>query len=203
MIHSDSHTSDTACVDIFGTLSRAYLAPLTALLQDPSVADLAPEVTISYVGAAPAGSLLPLTAGMKIQLTHHFTDADVAPGRLDAVLVPGPDPREEWDPEALAWLAAHAAAEGTDILSVCTGIFVCGKAGLLRGRKACGPRTLQELLGKTFEGVELVGGEMRWVNDGNFWSCGEWSAPCSSRRHSLPRFCFAMCCNVNCVGVSW
>lgn len=148
------------------------------MLPDPTVVDLAPEVAVSYVGVAPAGSLLPLTAGAKIQLTHHFTDANVAPGRLDAVLVPGPDPREEWEPEALAWLAAHAGTEGVDILSVCTGIFVCGKAGLLRGRRASGPRSMQGVLAKTFAGAEWVGNEFRWVRDGNFWSSGEFTVTC-------------------------
>lgn len=61
---------------------------------EPDLVALAPEIKISYVGARAAGSVLELTAGLKMQLTHHFTDEEVQPGKVDVVLVPGPDPRE-------------------------------------------------------------------------------------------------------------
>lgn len=61
---------------------------------EPDFIALAPEIKISYVGASAAGSLMELTAGLKMQLTHHFTDAEVQPGKVDVVLVPGPDPRD-------------------------------------------------------------------------------------------------------------
>jgi transcriptional regulator GlxA family with amidase domain len=107
--------------------------------------------------------------------THHLSDPAVQPGQLDIILVPGPNPTTDFGPlkDATDWLAAHAARPETDILSVCTGIYVCGAAGLLKGRKACGPRGLQGDLAKKFEGVEWVGDEVRWVRDGNFWSSGE------------------------------
>lgn len=61
---------------------------------EPDLVALAPEIKISYVGARAAGSVMELTAGLKMQLTHHFTDEEVQPGKVDVVLVPGPDPRE-------------------------------------------------------------------------------------------------------------
>lgn len=61
---------------------------------EPDLVALAPEIKISYVGARAAGSTMELTAGLKMQLTHHFTDEEVQPGKVDVVLVPGPDPRE-------------------------------------------------------------------------------------------------------------
>lgn len=194
-----SGQSDTACVDIFGVIDRQYLEILQVhlpapewRLSDPAALDLAPSVRISYIGAGPAGALLNLTSGLTLRLTHHYSDADVAPGKLDVVLVPGANPFEEWEEAALAWLKAQAEFNGgsTDILSVCTGMYICGKAGLLSkpGRKACGPRALQDDLASRFEGVEWVGREKRWVQDGNFWSCGE-SSPCAARwaRHRLGR----------------
>ncbi|KAF3768896.1 hypothetical protein M406DRAFT_234135, partial [Cryphonectria parasitica EP155] len=170
---------DTACVDIFGALSHNYLQGIVSLLPSPDILAHAPDVTISYIGTSPAGSVVALTAGMKIQLTHHFSDADVAPGKLDIVLVPGPDPREQWAKELLAWLKAHADTPQVDILSVCTGMFVCGAAGLLTttngttttGKKACGPAAMQGALKARFgEEVQWVGHELRWTRDGNFWS---------------------------------
>jgi putative intracellular protease/amidase len=102
----------------------------------------------------------------------------VQPGHLDVVLVPGADPRLDWTTkdkkESLDWLAGHAARgdNTTDILSVCTGIYLCGAAGLLKGKKACGPRGLQADLAKKYGGVDWVGDELRWVRDGNIWSSG-------------------------------
>ncbi len=124
------------------------------------------------------GQPVPLTSSAKLICTHHLSDPAVQPGQLDVVLVPGQDPAINWDDkkEATDWLAAHAATPETDILSVCTGIYLCGAAGLLKGKKACGPRGLQGQLAKKFEGVEWVGEKVRWVRDGNFWSSGEFSS---------------------------
>lgn len=129
------------------------------------------------------GELIPLTSTAKLTCTHHLSDPAVQPGELDMVLVPGPDPSINFGKikEATDWLAAHAAQPGTDILSICTGIYLCGAAGLLKGRKACGPRGLQGDLAKKFEGVEWVGDKMRWVKDRNIWSSGEF-CPCSVNR---------------------
>ncbi|KAL3962032.1 hypothetical protein ACCO45_003555 [Purpureocillium lilacinum] len=110
---------------------------------------------------------------MTIRATHSYGDAEVAPGKLDVVLVPGPDPMLAFDDEgALAWLRAQAGVEGVDVLSICTGLFVCGAAGIADGKRASGPRGLQGMLKERFAKIELVGDEYRWVRDGNFWSSG-------------------------------
>lgn len=119
-----------------------------------------------------SGSLIELTANTKIQLRNHFSDAEVAPGTLDVVVVPGPDPRETWDENVLSWLRQHGATPGTDILSVCTGIYLCGAAGLVDGRRVCGPRGLQSELREMYPKAKFVGKKLRWVRDGNFWSSG-------------------------------
>jgi transcriptional regulator GlxA family with amidase domain len=132
-----------------------------------------------------------MTSAARLASTHHLSDAAVQPGQLDIVLVPGPDPTTDWakHPEATDWLAAHAAQPKTDILSVCTGIYLCGAAGLLKGRKACGPRGLQGDLAKRFEGVQWVGEELRWVRDGNVWSSGEFFFFLICFSFPLPRGC--------------
>jgi hypothetical protein len=60
-----------------------------------------------------------------------------------------------------------------------TGIFLCGEAGLLKGRQVCGPRAVQDII-KTKYGKDIVqrGHELRWVQDGNFWSSGELALLC-------------------------
>ncbi len=169
-IPNDAQLLDTACVDILGTMSYEYLGPQAVVPN--AVSDLAPSVEICYIGSRSAGELISLTSEAAIHQTHHMSDPAVAPGTLDIVFVPGPDPSSEVTKEAADWLALQAARQETDILSVCTGIYVCGAAGLVKGRSVCGPRLLQGELKKKFEGGTWVGANYRWWQDGNFWSSG-------------------------------
>ncbi|KAL2132018.1 hypothetical protein VTI74DRAFT_4302 [Chaetomium olivicolor] len=164
---------DMACVDILGSMSHEYLSCLGDLAPPPIV-KLAPNVQIFYISTIQPGQPIPLTSAARLCCTHHISDPAVQPGQLDIILVPGPDPSLDWSDrkDATDWLAAHAARPETDILSICTGIYICGAAGLLKGKKACGPRGLQGDLAKKFEGVNWVGEELRWVRDGNLWSSG-------------------------------
>lgn len=168
-----AQTLDTACVDVLGVMSHEYLSAIPQL--PAHVAALAPHVSVAYITTPTQGSDIPLTSGMTIRATHSYGDAEVAPGKLDVVLVPGPDPMLAFDDEgALAWLRAQAGVEGVDVLSICTGLFVCGAAGIADGKRASGPRGLQGMLKERFAKIELVGDEYRWVRDGNFWSSGEY-----------------------------
>ncbi|KAJ9157621.1 ThiJ/PfpI family protein [Pleurostoma richardsiae] len=162
---------DTACVDVFSCMSDQYLSPMRSV--PSALKALAPHVSIAYVGTKPAGSLVELTAGVSIPVTHHLDDPEVQPGKLDIVLVPGPDPARDLSDEKVAkWLRGHFNNKDTDMLSVCTGIYLFGEAGLLKGRKACGPRGLQDDIKKKYGDCTLLGHELRWVQDGNFWSSG-------------------------------
>ncbi|KAK3354974.1 class I glutamine amidotransferase-like protein [Neurospora tetraspora] len=174
---------DTACIDILASMSREYFSMVGEGMVPPGIYKLAPSVEIFYISKVPPSSHpIPLTASMNILCTHHFSSPEVAPGKLDIVLVPGPDPKLDFeeDPAALSWLAGHAnntsnnETKTTDILSVCSGIYLCGAAGILKGKKACGPRGLQGDLRTRFEDQEViwVGEELRWVGDGNLWSSG-------------------------------
>jgi transcriptional regulator GlxA family with amidase domain len=167
---------DMACVDIFGMMSIEYLSFMKDMLP-AHLLSLAPSISFYYISALPAGSPLLLTAGMSMVTTHHLSDPEVGPGRLDVVLVPGPDPSVGWDQDVLQWLSAQSKSEGTGVLCICTGIFICGEAGLLDGRTACGPRGIQSIIKKKWPSVTLVGEKLRWVQDGNFWSSGKFIRP--------------------------
>lgn len=133
------------------------------------------------IGSVQPGENIELTAGANIRCTHHMSSPEAQPGKLDIVLIPGPDPSVTVDEESKNWLAAHAAIPTTDILSICTGAYICGAAGILKGKKFCGPRGVQDDLQKKFgdQNVSWVGGELRWVQDGNIWSSGMFmSSPC-------------------------
>lgn len=138
-----------------------------------AVIDLAPHVHIHYIGSVRAGEYIKVTSNESIVATNHYADAEVAPGKLDIVLVPGPDPFAVFEDAAVDWLRQQGNTPGVDILSVCTGILLCGEAGLLKGRTACGPRGLQDMIkSKGYGEKELVGHKYRWIQDGNFWSSG-------------------------------
>lgn len=167
-IPSEVQLLDLACVDVFAMLSHDYLVPLQML--PSSLTDLAPEISISYIGTAPT---VPTTAQTKILTTHLISDPDVAPGKLDIVLVPGPDPFSSWGEDVKGWLRGHGERQETDVLCVCTGIFLVGDAGLLKGRTVCGPRGLQKRIKERYEGVKTVGDRYRWARDENLWTSGE------------------------------
>lgn len=161
---------DVACVDSFGVMSKAYLGAIPFL--PAHVTSLAPDVAIYYISTPEQGSEIPLTSGATIKATHLYTDDEVAPGQLDIVVVPGPDPGLEFAEGGLKWLREQSEAKGVDVLSICTGLFICASAGIADGKRASGPRGLQSMLKDKFPRVNLVGDKYRWVQDGNFWSSG-------------------------------
>lgn len=161
---------DVATVDVLGTMSKEYLSQLEML---PShVAAAAPNVTISYITSPRQGPEIPLTSNATIKATCSYEDPSVAPGELDIVVVPGPDPRSTFEEEELKWLREQCDTPGVDILSVCTGIYICAAAGVLDGKRASGPRGLQDDIIKKYPKVKLAGEKYRWVQDGNIWSSG-------------------------------
>ncbi|KAK9769810.1 putative DJ-1/PfpI domain-containing protein [Seiridium cardinale] len=165
---------DASCVDIIASMSYEYMSLLADILPK-AIIDMAPSVIIHYISSVKPGETFNMTANHKVVATNHYSDDEVAPGKLDIVIVPGPDPRTEFEEQSLEWLRRQGASPSTDILSVCTGIFVCGHAGLLQGKTVCGPRLMQDAIRSKF-GKDIVqkGAELRWVQDGNFWSSGQY-----------------------------
>lgn len=173
---------DTACVDVLGTMSKKYLSMLPIL--PPHVAALAPDVVTIYISSKSMGGEIPLSSDTTVKATHDYTELEVAPGKLDIIVVPGPDPSTNFEEDALQWLHRQANTDGVDILCICTGIFLCGAAGILNGKKASGPRGLQHLIQQRYPKINLVGSNQRWVQDGNIWSSGK-CKDIVSGRHAL------------------
>ncbi|KAJ3491163.1 hypothetical protein NLG97_g5642 [Lecanicillium saksenae] len=128
---------DTACVDVLGSMSKKYLSVIPLL--PPHVVELAPDVTFYCITAKANGGEIPQTSDITVRATHDYTSAEVAPGKLDIVVVPGPDPSADFEESSLEWLRQQASTDGVDILCICTGIFLCGAAGILDGKRASGP----------------------------------------------------------------
>jgi transcriptional regulator GlxA family with amidase domain len=89
----------------------------------------------------------------------------------DTVMVPGLDePDRPREPEALDAIAV-AADRGARLVSLCTGAFVLGYAGVLTGRRVTTHWALAEPFRRAFPDVELLDDEL-FVDDGQVLSSG-------------------------------
>ncbi|KAF4419314.1 hypothetical protein F53441_14437 [Fusarium austroafricanum] len=160
---------DLATVDVLASMSKEYLdlLPLPA-----HVSEMAPSTKIIYITSPKLFPTVNLTADLSVRASHTYEDDDAAPGKLDIIVVPGTDPTEIFEEAATEWLRNHFNTEGVDVLCVCTGVYLCGAAGILDGRRVSGPRGLQDDLIKKYPDAQFVGEEYRWIQDGNLWSSG-------------------------------
>lgn len=67
--------------------------------------------------------------GLRVEVTHRLEDL----AEVDLLVVPATTIRDTYDEQALDVIRA-AAARGTRLLSVCSGVFVLAAAGVLHGR---------------------------------------------------------------------
>jgi AraC family transcriptional activator FtrA len=89
----------------------------------------------------------------------------------DTVMIPGLDePDRPRAPDALDAIAV-AAERGARLVSLCTGAFVLGYAGVLRGRRVTTHWALAEAFRRAFPDVELLDDEL-FVDDGQVLSSG-------------------------------
>jgi AraC family transcriptional regulator, transcriptional activator FtrA len=104
-----------------------------------------------------------------------FSAAELEPwGRLasaDTVVVPGLDePGHPRDPECLAAIRV-AAERGARLVGLCTGAFVLGYAGVLRGRRVTTHWALADEFRRAFPDVDLRDDEL-FIDDGQVLSSG-------------------------------
>ncbi|KAM0345288.1 hypothetical protein ACHAPU_006687 [Fusarium lateritium] len=160
---------DLATVDVLASMSKEYLGvfPFPA-----HISQMAPSTKTVYITSPKLFPNVGLTADLSVRATHTYQDDHVAPGKLDIVVVPGPEPTATFEEGALKWLRDQFNTQGVDVLCVCTGVYLCGAAGILNGRSVSGPRGLQDDLIKKYPDVKFVGEKYRWIQDGNLWSSG-------------------------------
>ncbi|PHH59691.1 hypothetical protein CDD81_2663 [Ophiocordyceps australis] len=168
---NDSQVLDTAAVDILGCMSKQFISTLPRGLPPNITWDQVPDVKVSYITADEQGQDMIMSSDMVVRATHTIDDEEVAPGKLDMVVVPGPSRWNNLDKRGLDWVREQYT-KGVDILSICTGIFICCDAGIASGKKATGPKPLQKLLKAKYPDVDFQGDKYRYLQDGNFWSSG-------------------------------
>lgn len=159
---------DVSPVDLLGMLDPAYLA--STPLPGPLLGGAVPS-TISYIGPQGAGSLASCTASATLRIDAGFDDASVAPGKLDLLMIPGPEPKAETDERAKRFIRAHVEEGRVTLMTICTGCLPAARTGVFKGKKVTGPRGLLPGLKKEFPDTEWA--DKRWTRDGSVWSSGE------------------------------
>ncbi|KAF6529418.1 hypothetical protein HZS61_000730 [Fusarium oxysporum f. sp. conglutinans] len=123
---------DLATVDVLASMSKEYLR----LLPLPAhISEIAPSTKITYITSPKLFPTVNLTADLSVRASHTYEDDDVSPGKLDIIVVPGTDPADEFEEASTKWLRDHFNTVGVDVLCVCTGVYLCGAAGILDGRR--------------------------------------------------------------------
>ncbi|KAF2732901.1 class I glutamine amidotransferase-like protein [Polyplosphaeria fusca] len=160
---------DIAPIDLFSMLKRDYFE---ACKFPPPLLDISiptKDLEIIYIGASGPNTHAETTANLSLQINAGLDDARVAPGALDILLIPGPPPRTKPEEEVLDFVRSHVKA-GVELLTICTGIWVAGYAGVLDGKRATGSRGVMDMLQKDFPAVKWE--DKRYVHDGKLWTAG-------------------------------
>ncbi|KAE9381703.1 PfpI endopeptidase-like protein [Stipitochalara longipes BDJ] len=172
-IPSEAQLLDLSPIDLFGMLSPEYLRACT--LPAPII-NLGTSSIIHYISMPETGPYVELTAKASLKVSKTTEDKEVQPGMLDILLIPGPNPSTIFDSRVVDFVRGHAQWQGsdgksTDILSVCTGCVVLGQSGILKEKRASGPRGIMQKLRKDFPDTTWID-DKRWVKDGNIWTSG-------------------------------
>lgn len=158
---------DLSPIDLFSMMTPEYLA--ACQLPAPLIA-LGIPVQIEYIASSGSKSLAELTANLKIAITASLTDPAVAPGKLDILLIPGPDPGRSTAEEEKVFIRGHTE-KAKAVMTVCTGVFPAADSGILDGKSVTAPRALIPMLKERYKDVKWV--EKRWATDGNIWTSGK------------------------------
>ncbi|QKX63918.1 uncharacterized protein TRUGW13939_11090 [Talaromyces rugulosus] len=158
---------DMAAVDLLQMASPEYMRIVG--VPEP-VASQGKPVKIIYIGKQGATKVQEVTATSGVCLTHTTADSEVAPGSLDILLIPGPDPNNLPDQETLDFVRAHNEHK-TTMLVICTGALLGAHSGIYNGRNVTGPRMLEPLLKQQFPDVHWDF-SIRSLQDGHLWTAG-------------------------------
>ncbi|KOS45038.1 hypothetical protein ACN38_g4040 [Penicillium nordicum] len=158
---------DLSAVDLLYMTTPEYLEECS--LPQPMI-DLGRPCEIHYIAQNGPNKTVNTTSQMSLQLTNSLTDSAVSPGKLDILLIPGPPPKSMPPAEEyLDFVRAHFAAD-TPILSICTGAFVIGYAGIVAGREVTAPRLLIPEMRRRFPEAKTWDDSVRVARDGNLWT---------------------------------
>jgi transcriptional regulator GlxA family with amidase domain len=127
---------------------------------------------------APKTGLLHMTGGLQVMPHYDLADAP----EPNVIVVPA----QKSSQAALAWLKRVSA--GTDVtMSVCTGAFQLGRAGLLAGLKATTHHDFWDSFASEFPDVALQRG-LRFVDNGRIATAGGLTSGIDMALHVVARY---------------
>lgn len=128
-------------------------------------------------------SVVHARAGLRVTPDHGFDEHP----RLDVVLIPGGDVTEVLkDADVIRWVKATAAAAQLTV-SVCTGAFLLGAAGLIDGRRVTTHWEDVEDLRRAHPNAH-VETTSRWIDEGDLVTSAGISAGIDMSLHLVRRF---------------
>ncbi|KAF8643029.1 hypothetical protein AX16_009273 [Volvariella volvacea WC 439] len=158
-------------LDLFGPLdalnSLAWFYPLELSVIAP---------TLDPVSTKPIGP-----AANMIQVKSNFAESIVPthtidnPPPLDVLIIPGGMGTDALDIQPVIDFVKRTYPSLKYLLTVCTGVTIASRAGVLDGRKATGNKMLWEAVKAHGPNVDWVP-KARWVVDGNIWTSSGVSA---------------------------
>jgi transcriptional regulator GlxA family with amidase domain len=164
-------------LDLAGPFEVFSDAALVAVRSTPGAR---PPFRVFTLGATAAA----VTAGGGLIVEPQFTIASHPP--LDVLIVPGGAVEAELGRAGvIAWIAAtHQTAQIT--VSVCTGAFLLGEAGLLAGKRATTHWDDIAELGRMFPDTDVVD-DARWIDEGSIVTAAGISAGLDVSLHLVAR----------------
>ena len=191
LAHGKSHSNKPGFCDKCGMElvdKTAQLRVAVLVFDDVEVIDFAgPMEVFGQSGASQftvAASMHPIrtVAGLKLQPDYDFEHAPAA----DVVLIPGGGVMSVTkNPKLLAWIRQRRT-DTRIVMSVCTGAFILGRAGLLDGIPATTIAGMQDQLGLMFPKTKVVR-DQRYVDNGVIITTGGLSAGIDGALHVIDR----------------
>lgn len=119
--------------------------------------------------------------GLQLLPDHDFSDAPNA----DVLLVPGGGVKLAWkNPALLTWIRQRSR-EVRIVMSVCSGAFILGKAGLLDGVSSTTTSSMRDQLAKNFPSTQVRAA--RYVDSGKIITTAGLSAGIDGALHLVAR----------------
>lgn len=119
--------------------------------------------------------------GLRLLPDHDFTDAPKA----DVLLVPGGGVQVAWKDQALLTWVRQRSKEVRIVMSVCSGAFILGKAGLLDGVASTTTSSMRDQLTTSFPGTRVRAA--RYVDAGKIITTAGISAGIDGALHLVAR----------------
>ncbi|KAH8657882.1 class I glutamine amidotransferase-like protein [Xylariales sp. PMI_506] len=165
MNHRVTEILDVAPIDLLHGLTKHFTDAMPDEMFPSGVKAMTRDFVFHWVSEKGPSTPSRLTAGMNIISTDSFENCPP----LDVVLIGAHLPPYVPNETELAFVR-KSWENCSAFLTICGGIDVPLRAGILEGRTVTGPRAMLDMLRQLAPSTEWL--EKRWVHDGKLWTSG-------------------------------